>query len=148
LLVSSLYVSGCSETGETPEPKPALEATLYGSSYFNWNSQGRFLTITTTDTWSITFTYPAGAPAGWCSTTSFSGTGNKNVWISTTTNNAIEIRYATIVVATATENVSIEISQHSINDALPYGLKNHLELPKIENSEWLLNYEAGEFTIE
>jgi endonuclease G len=145
VLFGGLFVPGCSEKEETPA---ALKAELNGTSTFNWNTPGRFLTITTTDAWNIRFTYPADSPAGWCSTTSPSGTGNNNVWIVVAANNVTAVRYATIIVETATENVSIDISQYSADDALPYGLKNHLELPKIDDPEWVLNYEAGEFTIE
>jgi endonuclease G len=147
-LAGVLYTAGCGKTEETPEQKPTLEATLYGSSSFQWNATGRFLTITTTDTWSIRFAYPEGAPADWCSAASMSGTGNKNVWISVATNNSAGTRYATIIVETAAKKVDIEISQSSIDEAIPGELKNHLELPKIEDPAWVLDYTAGDFTIE
>jgi endonuclease G len=147
-VLTGLLMYGCDKgEGETPPQEP-LAATLYGSSYFKWNAQGRFLTISTTKAWTVTFSYPDGAPAGWCSASPSSGTGNKNVWIATATNNTTAVRQATVVVATDTENISIDIAQYSANDALPASLKNHLELPKVEDPEWLLNYEDGDYTIE
>jgi endonuclease G len=150
-LAGCLYISGCNKNKEQPEPNPAqepLEATLYGSSNFKWNSQGRFLTITTAATWTVGFSYPENAPAGWCSVSPSAGAGNKNVWIATATNNNDEARNATVIVATATGNVSIDIVQYGINAALPITLSNHLELPKIEDPEWLLDYEDGDFMLE
>ena len=151
-LAGCLYISGCNKNKEQPEPNPAqeqtLKATLYGSSNFKWNSQGRFLTITTAEAWTVGFSYPENAPAGWCSVSLSAGTGSKNVWIATATNKNDEARNATVIVATATGNVSIYIVQYGVNAALPITLSNHLELPKIEDPEWLLDYEAGDFMIE
>jgi endonuclease G len=146
-LTGCLYMSGCGKNEEQPQGQ-APEVTLYGSSNFKWNSQGRFLTITTTDAWTVSFSYPESAPAGWCSVSPSSGTGNRNVWIATAANNGNEARNATVVVATAAGSASIDIVQYGINDALPTTLKNRWELPKIEDPEWLLNYEAGDFTLE
>lgn len=152
VILAGYLLSGCNKNKEQPEPDPVqeqtLEATLYGSPNFKWNSQGRFLTITTAAAWTVSFSYPENAPAGWCSVSPSSGTGNKNVWIATTTNNNNDARNATVIVTTATGNVSIDIVQYGINDELPITLNNRLELPKIEDPEWLLNYEAGDFTIE
>jgi endonuclease G len=147
-LAGVLYAVGCGKAGEEAPEQAPLEATLDGSPNFKWNSQGRFLTINTTADWAVTFSYPEGAPSGWCTASPSSGAGKKNVWIATATNNTAAVREATVVVTTATENISIDIFQYSTTAALPVTLKNHMELPKVEDTEWLLNYEAGDFTME
>jgi endonuclease G len=148
-LAGFLYTAGCSKAGEETPTQVPLEATLDGSPNFKWNSQGRFLSITTTADWTVTFSYPEGAPAGWCSVSPSTGEGNKNLWIATASNNTTVVREATIVVATATENVSIGIVQYSTDgEVLPVTLNNRLELPKVEDPDWLLHYTDGEFTLE
>ena len=149
-LFGCLCAYGCGKSGEEQgdsSPAQALEVALYGSSSFKWSSQGRFLTITTAEAWTVSVSYPEGAPTGWCSVSPSSGTGSKNVWIATAVNNSSEARSATVVVAAATASDSVGVTQYSKNDALPLTLKNRLELPKADDPEWLLSYEAGDFTV-
>jgi endonuclease G len=149
VLAGFLCTAGCSKAGEEAPTQALLEAALDGSPNFKWDSQGRFLTITTTDEWTVSFSYPEGAPSGWCTVSPSSGAGNKNVWIATASNNTTVVREATITIATATENVSIGIIQYSTDGGvLPVTLTNRPELPKIEDQEWLLYYDAGDYTIE
>jgi endonuclease G len=147
-LAGVLYTAGCSKAGEEAPEQAPLWATLDGTPNFKWNSQGRFLTINATADWTVTFSYPEGAPSGWCTASPSSGAGKKNVWIGITTNNTADVREATVVVTTATGNVSIDIIQYSTDDAPPATLKNRLELPKIEDTEWLFEYAVGDFVIE
>jgi endonuclease G len=152
VLAGSLYMAGCSEKDDMPAPAPALEATLNGSADFKWNTPGRFLTITTAEAWTVTPTYPEGAPEGWCTASVGSGTGNKNVWIATAANTG-EIRQVTITVSTATERAEIVIVQYSTAEPppdadTPAEVAGRFELPKVENERWLLAYAPGEFTME
>jgi endonuclease G len=148
-LAGVLYTAGCSKAGEEAPEQAPLGATLDGTPNFKWNSQGRFLTINATADWTVTFSYPEGAPSGWCTASPSSGAGKKNVWIGITTNNTAAVREATIAVTTATGNVSIDIFQYSTDEeALPVILENRPELPKIEDTEWLLYYADGEYTLE
>jgi endonuclease G len=147
-LAGFLYTAGCNKTEEEAPEQALLEATLDGSPNFKWNSQGRFLTINTTADWTVTFSYPEGA-AEWCTVTPAAGAGYKNVWIATTANNTDVVREATVTVTAAAENISIDIFQYTTDEeALPIILENRPELPEIEDTEWLLHYKAGEYTLE
>ena len=138
LILCSFTFISCNGDNE-----PTEEVTLNGSSAFPWNTDGKFLKITTSGAWNINFTYPAGEPTGWCSTSTTSGTGEKNVWVATTINNIEVSRHATIIVNTETSETRIDIVQYGKPD-----LSKRLELPKIEDMEWFLEYEKGVFALE
>ncbi|MDR3226725.1 MAG: DNA/RNA non-specific endonuclease [Prevotellaceae bacterium] len=149
IFVCSLFaIAACSNKSEEPKPKSELTAVLNGSNNFSWNSEGRFLTITSAEDWTISISYPQGAQSGWCSVSVSAGTANKSVWISTVKNNSSESREATITVKSEHYTVPIEIFQSNINDVIPVEVQKHVELPKIEDPEWLLDYNPGEFIIE
>jgi endonuclease G len=145
---SLFTVISCSNSNNEPAPVAKFEATLYGSNNFKWNSEGRFLTIKNAGEWTVSITYPQGGETGWCSANFYSGNTNKNVWIGLTNNYSHQSREATITVNTAEENVVIDITQSSISSDIPIELQKHLELPKIDNPEWLLDYDPGDFMLE
>jgi endonuclease G len=151
LAVFAVAPAGCGDT-DTPAPDPAETPALTvalsgGSPNFAWDAQGRFLTITTAAPWTVDFTYPSGT-APWCSVSTPAGAGSKNLWITVATNSAPEARAATLTVTTAATRAELGLIQYGVNDALPTELVNRLELPKPDDPEWLLRYDAGDFTIE
>ena len=122
--------------------EPQLNVVFGNSSIINWDSDGEFLIIKENGQWSITLSYPGGV-TGWCSASTLSGTGSKNVWLATTVNNMADNREVKIVIQTEKGNIELVLVQYGKG-----GLKSRLELPEIKDSEWFLDYTKGMFALE
>ena len=147
IVLFTFCYTACSDKSETSE-QPSLEAAFYGTSTLNWDSDGKFLVINAAGSWSITFSYPEGTRESWCSTGTNSGSGNANVWIATVPNNSEGSREVTITIQSGGTTLRLKLEQSGKQGLPPPDLTNRLELPRIENMEWFLEYTTGEFALE
>ncbi|MDR0728759.1 MAG: DNA/RNA non-specific endonuclease [Prevotellaceae bacterium] len=148
-VTGSFLFAQCEKSVVEPTGEPALEAVLSGgSSYFAWDSNGGFLVITASEAWEISVEYAEGSPEGWCSPGEIRGAGNKNIWINLTKNTSEQAREATVMVQSEHHVRIVTIIQVAMGDVPPVDLSKHLELPKVEDSAWLLEYAVGDFFIE
>ena len=164
VLACCLYVAGCdkqdTDKDKEEETDQPLAAINNGGTDLLWNEDGRFLTITTTASWTIDFSYDDNAP-DWCSVTTPSGTGNRNVWVATSSNTGNEERRAAITVSASAQTMTITLTQAGKGGETPGDDPNtdptpvepviqslHLELPKVDDENWLLAYEPGDFIME
>jgi len=143
ILICSLFSGSC-EKGNDASSGGIEIAFSNDLPTFNWNSDGKFLVISTTESWTLSITDSLGVTPNWCSvsTENLSGVGNKNVWITTTYNTSANNRHAIITVAGNKEKATITITQYGT--AIP----RRMELPKIVDVEWFFEYTDGKFALE
>lgn len=144
-LFAGLFFTACDPDDDTPVTVEAVFNN--GSPNFKWDSDGKFLIITSNGDWDIAVSFPSGKPSGWCTATTSSGNGNKNVWIATAYNTSDSSRHATLTVASGGQKVDIALMQYGKGD-VPPETRTRMELPKIEDVEWYLEYTDGKFALE
>jgi endonuclease G len=164
LIVTTLFgylcITGCNKDSgdENNANKPAMEASIEGSTNLAWNTEGRFLSIVTAASWTVTFTYPEQEADEWCSIplSTASGTGSKKLWIATTINYEATVRHVTVAVTAGTTTVTVDIAQYGKDEEvppdpdpnLPVVNPTHFERPRVVDKNWLLEYTAGDFSLE
>ncbi|MDR1680193.1 MAG: DNA/RNA non-specific endonuclease [Prevotellaceae bacterium] len=149
-MAGTVLLSRCEKPAAEPAVVPVLEAALSADSYFLWNAGGAFLTITATEAWTLSIAHPEGVPGGWCSANVAAGTGKKNVWLAFTANTSGESRTATVTVASEHYVRTVVLTQRAQGEVppTPLDLSPYLELPKVQDRDWLFQYIAGDFFLE
>ena len=138
---------------QTPKPPGVDLEFISGSSNFAWNTEGQYLQVTTTAAdarWSLSLSY-AGQPQGWCHIQENTGTGSKLVWVAVDQNPAATgSREALITATLETTGAKNEILvvQYGYDEEVPSPDVSALELPKVVDIAWFLNYPVGEFALE
>ena len=142
IVFAALLFAACGG-GEEPQTPPEVYLNLGNS--LEWNENSKFLIIKTSGTWTIALNY-LGEQKNWCTLSTTSGTGDRNVAISTTTNNSSSSRSVEITVQTESKTVSVTLEQKG-NAELQVYLNDDNFLDWNETSKFLIIQTSETWTI-
>ena len=108
LCIAALGFFSCNNKNELEQPLDVYfnSEEEVNSTTIEATQSGIFIIIETNDEWQIEI-----EPATWCTTSTLSGSGNKNVWLSTTTNRLETARTAHITVRAGDESETLTLTQ-------------------------------------